>query len=294
MRLGAVIPLGGAGDFDGWDSRRAWTTITHLARDADEYGLESIWTTDHFHTVPRPIDELTFESFSTLSALAAITRRVRLGHLVMCAGYRNPALVAKMISTLDVISGGRMEIGIGAGWKRDEYVAYGYPYPNARDRLALLEDQLEVMRRMLRPGRAKHATFAGTLAQVHDAINVPKPIQPRVPLMVGGNGREVTWRIAARHADELNLDALSSAEVAAALPVIRDRCQEIGRDPSSLKVSVSVWWGADFVGRQRVKELSEYRSLGLSRMMVMVHPGERPVAQLATDALAAGLEITQN
>ncbi len=145
---------------------------------------------------------------------------------------------------MDAISGGRMELGIGAGWKRDEWLAYGYGFPETKERLAALGDHLEVITRMLDGDKNQHATFEGRYATVRDAINVPKPIQkPRVPIMVGGNGPNVTWRLAAKHADELNVDGMSPGEVAEALPVIRSRCEEIGRDPASLRVSVHLWQG---------------------------------------------------
>ena len=189
-----------------------------------------------------PTDEITFESFTWLAALAALTTRVRLGHIVICTAFRNPALTAKMICTMDAISAGRMELGIGAGWKRDEWLAYGYGFPETKARLARLGDDLEVITRMLAPGRAAHATFAGTYAHVRDAINVPKPVQqPRVPIMVGGNGPNVTWRLAARYADELNVDGLEPREIDAAMPLIRARCEEIGRDPATLPISVHIW-----------------------------------------------------
>src|SRR5262245_32898785 len=140
-----------------------------------------------------------------------------------------------MAGTLDLISGGRFELGLGAGWKEDEWVAYGYGFPSLRDRMGMLADSLEVVSRMLRPG---HATYEGGYAHVRDAINEPRGLQePRIPIMVGGNGPEVTWRLAARHADELNRDELSVEEMAAAMPVIRSRCEEIGRDPETLAVS---------------------------------------------------------
>ena len=115
-------------------------------------GFDSLWMFDHVQTEPVPTDEITFEAFTGISALAVETARVRLGHLVLCAGYRNPALVAKMISTLDVVSGGRAELGLGAGWKEDEFAAYGFGFPPLRDRMALLEDSLEIVSRMLAPG----------------------------------------------------------------------------------------------------------------------------------------------
>ena len=132
-----------------------------VARQADELGIESIWVFDHFHTVPRPTDEITFESFTSLAALAAVTTQVRLGHVVICSAFRNPALTAKMISTMDVISGGRMELGIGAGWKRDEWVAYGYGFPETRG--ATGPPGRRPRGRHAHAGRrAPHATFDGS------------------------------------------------------------------------------------------------------------------------------------
>src|SRR5919106_4904574 len=143
MRLGIIVPQGWTGEYDGWEPERAWARTVATAQQAERIGAESIWLFDHFHTVPRPTDEITFEAFTSLSALAAETRRVRLGHVVLCAAYRNAALTAKMISTLDVISGGRLELGIGAGWKRDEFVAYGYGFPPPRLGLGILRDTLQ-------------------------------------------------------------------------------------------------------------------------------------------------------
>ena len=115
MKVGVIVPQGWQGEYDGWDPTDAWRRTADVAMQAERLGFESIWLFDHFHTVPRPTDEITFESFTSLSALAAVTSRVRLGHIVICSPFRNPALTAKMISTMDSISGGRMELGIGAG-----------------------------------------------------------------------------------------------------------------------------------------------------------------------------------
>ncbi len=225
-----------------------------------------------------------------------MTTRVRLGHVVICTAFRNPALTAKMISTMDAISGGRMELGIGAGWKRDEWRSYGYGFPETKERLARLGDDLGVITAMLAGDKHDHATYEGPYAQVHDAINVPKPIQrPRVPIMVGGNGPNVTWRLAARYADELNLDGLSPAEVAEALPVIRARCEEIGRDPATLPVSVHLW-GETIAkpGASRVADLAGYREVGVSRVMGLVWASatnDEALESLAEDARAAGIEI---
>jgi alkanesulfonate monooxygenase SsuD/methylene tetrahydromethanopterin reductase-like flavin-dependent oxidoreductase (luciferase family) len=213
--------------------------------------------------------------------------------VVLCAAYRNPALTAKMISTLDVISGGRMELGIGAGWKRDEWLAYGYGFPSAGERLAILKDQLEVITAMMDEGPA---TYAGKYHHVDRAINRPLPLQqPRVPIMVGGNGQNVTWRLAARYADELNLDGLTPAELAESLPIIRSRCEEIDRDPDTLKVSVHVWWeGLSEAGQQRIDMVGEYARLGVTRVIGMVRQSvdsDDALAHWADDARTGGAEL---
>ncbi|MBP1705711.1 MAG: family F420-dependent class oxidoreductase, partial [Chloroflexi bacterium] len=195
-------------------------------------------------------------------------------------------------STMDVISGGRMELGIGAGWKRDEWLAYGYGFPPIGERLAALRDHLAVISAMLGPGRA---SAGGEHASVLGAINQPKGLQqPRVPIMVGGNGPNVTWRLAARFADELNLDGLGPTEVAAALPVIRSRCEEIGRDPASLSVSGHLWW-EDMQDRPaRVERLAALRELGLGRVMVLVRDSaasDEALEAFAEDARAAGCAL---
>jgi F420-dependent oxidoreductase-like protein len=296
MRVGVIVPQGWVGEYNGWNASEAWARTRDVAWQADSLGFESIWLFDHFHTVPRPTDEITFESFTTLSALATETRRVRLGHIVLCAAYRNPALTAKMISTLDVISGGRVELGIGAGWKRDEWLAYGYGFPSAPERLAILRDHLEVMRAMMGPG---HATYQGTHASVRNAINIPKPLQqPWVPIMVGGNGPNVTWRLAAKYADELNLDGMTPAQLEQALPVIRARCEEIERDPASLRISVHVWHETlTQAGPARVRMLRQYAELGVSRVIGLIHASatsDEALAGLADDARAAGAELAQS
>ena len=248
MQVGIIVPQGWTGEYAGWDATRAWQRSQAIAQEAEALGFESLWAFDHFHTTPEPTDEITFESFTFLTALMAATSRVHLGHLVLGAGYRNPALVAKMASCLAVMSGGRFELGIGAGWKADEYLAYGYPFPPTRERLERLSDALEIVTRMTGGGRA---TFAGQHAQVHGAINVPQP-PGGLPILVGGNGERVTWALAARFADELNLDAVAPGRLPAALATIRTRCEEVGRDPATLRVSVHLWLADhDWLARHR-------------------------------------------
>jgi F420-dependent oxidoreductase-like protein len=293
MKVGVIVPQGWTGEYVGMEARAAWQRTVEVARAADQLGFESIWLFDHFHTTPDPTDELTFESFTSLSALAVLTERVRLGHIVICTAFRNPALVAKMMATMDTISGGRMELGIGAGWKKEEWEAYGYTFPETRERLAALENHLEIITRMMEPGRA---TFEGEHASVKGAINLPKPIQqPRVPIMVGGNGRNVTWRLAARFADEINVDGMPADELRnEAMPLIRQRCEEIGRDPATLKVSAHIWWAQLQRAPDRAEYLAAYREAGASRVMAMVRETAQDPAALEAfrdDALAAGAEL---
>jgi F420-dependent oxidoreductase-like protein len=298
VKLGAIVPQGWTGEYDGRDPAEAWSRTVAVARQAELLGFESIWLFDHFHTVPRPTDEITFESFVSLSALAALTERVRLGHVVICNGFRNPALTAKMAGTLDVVSGGRFDLGIGAGWKRDEWEAYGYGFPGTRERLDILADGLEVITRMLGGERGEHATYEGQHARVRDAINLPRGLQsPRIPIMVGGNGPNVTWRLAARFADELNLDALSPEELREALPVIRARCEEIGRDPATLRISLHAWWADDdwrTPGDRRIAYLGELADIGIHRVMGLLQQSadsDEPLEALAEDARAAGIAM---
>ena len=292
MKVGLTLPQGCDREYLGVEPRAAWDRTIEIARQAEDAGFESLWLYDHFQVDPPLIDAPIFEPMVELAGLAMVTDRARLGHLVLAAAYRNAGLTAKMISTLDVLAGGRVELGIGAGWKEDEWLAYGYGFPPARERLAILEDHLEIITRMLSPGRA---TYAGIHAHVIDAIHEPVGLQePRIPILVGGNGPKVTWRLAARFADELNLDALEPAAVAAALPVIRERCDEVGRDPSTLAISVHLW-GASLgvaAGAARVERLREYAELGVARVMVQGFIGVADPAALGVlfeDCRSAGL-----
>jgi F420-dependent oxidoreductase-like protein len=292
MRVGIIVPQGWTREYEGIASRDAWNRTVAVARRADELGFESVWVFDHFHTTPEPSAAPTFEAFTTLTALAACTSRVRLGQLVTCAAYRNPALLAKMAATLDVASGGRLELGLGAGWKAEEWLAYGYGFPSLKERQTGLRDALEIVSRMFAGGRA---TYAGTTASVDGAINEPQPVQrPRPPIIVGGNGREVTWRLAARFADESNLDAMAPRDLPGAMSTLASRCEEIGRDPASLSVSVHVWWEHLDAATSRAELLAAYREAGVRRIMTLVRAAAVDPDALdafRADCLAAGLAL---
>ena len=293
MQVGVMAPQGWKGEYDGWDAAEAWARTVALARQAEDLGFESLWVFDHFHTVPDPTDEITLESFSVLSALAMVTSRVRLGHMVICTAFRNPALTAKLASTIDVISGGRFEVGIGAGWKEDEWRAYGYGFPSIGERIDVFKEHLEVITRMLAPG---HATYEGRHVHVRDAINEPRGIQEHIPLIVGGNGRQRTAGLAVRFADELNLVFIGPAETAARMADVRARCEAAGRDPASLRFSVYTR-DEDFLdaGQQRVDRIAAFAAIGLDRLICFPtkrQPTLEAQARFAEDCLAAGVGLT--
>ncbi|HEY7131151.1 MAG TPA: TIGR03560 family F420-dependent LLM class oxidoreductase [Candidatus Limnocylindrales bacterium] len=293
MQVGLMAPQGWKHEYDGWDPAEAWQRTVALATQAEELGFESLWVFDHFTTTPEPTDEMTFESFTVLSALAALTRRVRLGHMVVCAGFRNPALAAKLCSTLDVVSGGRFELGIGAGWKEDEWEAYGYGFPPIGERMDAFGDALEVITRMFGPGRA---TYEGRHARVRGAINLPKGIQqPRIPVIVGGNGERRTAGYAIRYADELNYVFLAPEEIAGRMVEIRRRCEDEGRDPSTLRFSQYVRdEEVRHAGQARVDLIGSLAEVGLDRLVAFPtrwSPTEEAQAAFAEDCRSAGIQL---
>ncbi len=214
MQVGLMAPQGWKGEYDGWDAGRRLGADGRARPQAEDARLRvARGSSTTSTTVPRADrrDHVRVV-LDRSSALAMATERVRLGHMVVCTGFRNPALTAKLSSTIDVISGGRFELGIGAGWKEDEWLAYGYGFPPIGERMDAFGDHLEVITRMLAPGRA---TYEGQYAHVRGAINVPKGIQqPRIPIIVGGNGPQRTAGYAIRFADELNFVFLAPDEIA--------------------------------------------------------------------------------
>lgn len=294
MQIGLMAPQGWKGEYDGWAPQDAWARTVALARQAEELGFESLWAFDHFHTVPEPTDEITFESFSVLTALAMATSRVRLGHMVICTGFRNPALTAKLSSTIDVISGGRFELGIGAGWKEDEWVAYGYGFPPLAERMGALGDHLAIITQMLEPGRS---TYRGRHAYVRDAINEPQGLQqPRIPIIVGGNGRRRTAGYAIKYADELNFVFIEPDDIADRMRDVRDRCEATGRDPAEMRFSL---YERDDrmrdAGQERIDRLSRFAEIGLDRLVAFPTrwaPTLEAQASFADDCLAAGISLS--
>jgi F420-dependent oxidoreductase-like protein len=230
MRFGMFVPQGWRHDLVGIEPAEHWETMSGLAgyADAVDSGWESIWVYDHFHTVPLPsATEATHEAWALMSAFAATTSRVRIGQMCTCMSYRNPVYLAKVAATVDVISGGRVEMGIGGGWYEHEWRAYGYGFPPVPDRLARLREGVEIMRQAWTTGSA---TLDGKHYQVDGAIVRPLPLQPGgIPLWVAGGGEKVTLRIAAKYASYTNF-AGTAVEFAHKSEVLRGHCEALGTD----------------------------------------------------------------
>src|SRR3954464_8309550 len=184
VKFGLFLPQGWRLDLVSIkDPIEKYESMTRVALEAEKLGFDSVWVYDHFHTVPTPELETTFECWTSTAALARDTSRIRIGQMVTCNSYRNPALLAKIASTVDVLSHGRLDFGIGAGWYEHEYNAYGYPYPDGPERLRMLGEALQIIHAMW---KEDYATFEGQHYQVRGAINEPKGVQkPHIPIWVG-------------------------------------------------------------------------------------------------------------
>lgn len=236
MRFGAFVPQGWRLDLDGIDPADQWQAMLSVATTIESAGYESLWVYDHFHTVPLPTQEATHEAWTLMAALAAATDTVRLGQMCTCNSYRPPSYLAKVASTIDVISGGRVEMGIGAGWYDHEYAGYGYEFPKASVRIGMLREGVEIMRRMW---TEDEVTFNGTYYRLDGAINQPEPIQkPHIPFWIAGGGEKLTLRIAAEYASYTNFGATLDAFEHKS-EVLRGHCADAGTDFDAIVRSVN-------------------------------------------------------
>jgi F420-dependent oxidoreductase-like protein len=227
MRFGLFVPQGWRLDLVGIAPEQQWDTMLSIARLAEAGPFESIWVYDHFHTVPLPTAEATHEAWTLMAAFAAATSRVRLGQMCSCMGYRNPVYLAKVAATVDIISGGRTEMGIGAGWYEHEWKAYGYGFPSAGERISMLAEGVEIMRQAWTDGVA---TLDGKHYQVDGAIVRPLPLQAGgIPLWIAGGGEKKTLRIAAQYAQYTNFDGTPET-FAHKSEILAGHCKDLGRD----------------------------------------------------------------
>jgi F420-dependent oxidoreductase-like protein len=227
MQFGTFVPQGWRLDLAGIEPAEQWNTMKRVAWQAEHLGFDSVWVYDHFHTVPVATQEPTYEAWTLMASLAAVTERVRLGQMCTCNGYRPPSYLAKVAASIDVISGGRLEMGIGGGWYEEEYLAYGYPFPKASVRLGELDEAVQLMKRMW---TEDEASFSGRHYSIEGAICRPRPLQDGGPPMwIAGGGEQLTLKTAARYADYTNFG--QTLEVFAhKSEVLARHCDAVGRD----------------------------------------------------------------
>ncbi len=276
--------------------RDLWTRI-------EDHGFDWISIWDHFYSADFKGFEC-HEAVASHAALACHTSRVRVGSLVYCAGYRHPAVLANAITTIDHLSGGRADLGLGAGWAFNEYAAYGIPFPGAGERLDLLEESIQAIRGLLRD---EVTDFKGKHVQLTEARCEPKPVQAELPIWVGGSGEKRTLRIAARYADGWNVPFVSPETVAHKRTVLADHCATVGRDPSEIRTAVNVGLCQDedallaqfgglaegvrpgvMIGSpdQLVQRIGEYVAAGVDQINIAMRaPWDLSLLDLATEAI---------
>ncbi|MGA3353496.1 MAG: LLM class F420-dependent oxidoreductase [Acidimicrobiales bacterium] len=219
--------------FPGVEDGELFEKVDQIAVTAEESGFDSVWVMDHFYQIPNvgPRTDPMFEAYTLLGAIAARTRRASLGAMVTGVTYRNPALLAKIVTTLDVISSGRAILGIGAAWNDDEHTGYGFGFPSVPERLERLEEALQICHAMF---SEEAPSFAGRYYTIDAALNRPRPIRPEgIPILVGGGGERKTLRLVAKYADACNLFG-DLATVRHKLEVLEAHCEAVGRDPAEI------------------------------------------------------------
>jgi len=270
MKFGLDIPNGWKMSLvDIKDPVEAYEAMTTIVTTGDKLGYDSAWVVDHFHTVPTPTQEITFECMMMLAALARDTKNIRIGQIVLCNSYRNPALLAKMASTLDVLSHGRLNFGIGAGWYEHEYKAYGYPYPDAPERLRMLREALQVIHAMW---SQEEAVFEGKYYQVRGAINQPKGVQkPHIPILIGGSGEKVTLKLVALYGDACNVGG-DMQTLQHKLEVLKGHCENVGRNFSDIHVTTGTYCSIADTDEEALALVPEARKNGLADTALVGSP----------------------
>jgi F420-dependent oxidoreductase-like protein len=260
-----------------------WDAMLEVFRAADDIELfESGWTFDHFYPIFSDSTGPCMEGWITLTALAQATRRLRLGTLVTGIHYRHPAVLANMAATLDIVSGGRLEIGIGAGWNEEESGAYGIPLGSPKERSDRFEEACEVIVGLL---TQETTTFKGAYYELTEARCEPKAVQrPHPPICIGGSGEKRTLRTAARFAQHWNFVGGTPEQFTRAVDVLHQHCADIGRDPAEILLSTHVRYSGDAAAT--VASAAELSEVGAQLAIVTMSP---PHSAADVDALAAAL-----
>jgi F420-dependent oxidoreductase-like protein len=233
VMFGAFVPQGWRMELSGIEGAAAkWAKAVEIAQLAEQLGYDSVWFYDHVHNSPRPAHEAVFECWTTIAAISQVTHRVRLGQMVGCNSYRMPSLLAKITATVDVISGGRLDWGIGAGWYENEHKGYGFDFPSPRERIGRLRECVEIVRSMW---TQPETTYRGKYYETHRANCDPKPLQqPHPPIWIGGGGEQLTLKVVARLADCANFGGLPD-EWSHKREVLKQHCAEVGRDEDEIR-----------------------------------------------------------
>jgi F420-dependent oxidoreductase-like protein len=239
LKFGTFVPQGWRMDLVEIDDPiEQYEAMTRVGQAAEKAGYDSIWVYDHFHTTPTPEIETTFEAWTITAGLARDTQRVKIGQMVTCNGYRNPALLAKIASTVDVMSHGRAICGLGAGWYEHEWRAYGYGFPDTRERMRMFREAVEIVVKMWTDEKA---SFKGEYYTIDGAINEPKGVQkPHIPLWLGGGGEKVTLKLVAQWGDACNVGGGNPEMVRHKLSILREHCEKLGRDYSTITKSTNL------------------------------------------------------
>src|SRR5689334_8689481 len=245
VKFGVFVPQGWKMDLIGIkDPVEQYEAMTQVAKVADELpGVDSIWVYDHFHTIPTPTMETTFECWTITAGLARDTKRVKVGQMVTCNGYRNPALLAKIASTTDVMSHGRLYAGLGAGWYEHEWRAYGYGFPDVPERMGMFREACEIIHKMW---TEDYPEFKGKYYTIDKPINEPKGVRkPHPSFWIGGGGEKVTLKLVAKWADACNLGG-DLETIKHKLDVLKEHCDTVGRDYN--EIIKSTGFGAHVIG----------------------------------------------
>ena len=239
VKFGTFVPQGWRMDLvEIDDPLEQYDAMTQAGKAAEQAGYDSIWVFDHFHTVPTPEIETCFEAWTITAGLSRDTSRIRIGQMVTCNGYRNPAYLAKVASTVDILSRGRLICGLGAGWYEHEWRAYGYGYPDIPNRMAAFREAVEIVVKMW---TEEKATFKGKYYSIDGAINEPKGIQkPHIPLWLGGGGEKVTLKLVAKWGNGCNVGGGKVDIVRQKLAILRQHCETVGRNYDEITRSTSM------------------------------------------------------
>ncbi len=237
-----------------------WAKAVEIGLKVEELGYDQLWVYDHFHNVPKPANEAVFEAWTVMAAMSQLTTRIRLGQMVGCNSYRHPSLLAKITSNIDVMSGGRLDWGIGAGWYEHEYTGYGFPFPAPKDRIGMLRECVEIVKSMW---SQPSTTYNGKYYQLDGAQCDPKPLQqPHPPIWIGGGGEQLTLRVVAKYADCSNFGG-TPEQFAHKCEVLKNHCNAVGRDYDEIRKT----WGPEIFVRQTQAELPKTPSSMTSRTM---------------------------